>query len=101
MAACSNRANRGDHALRQTTGVVYQQDVLCNSHPTTLSVHSSQLAVVSVPYHQAMRRLDVSLDFPQRALGFGEAGDPQTVDVFPEALPDELPFKRPCSPDCG
>lgn len=58
----------------------------------------SQPAPVSIPYHRMMNRLDVPLDFLQRALGFGEEGDPQTVAVFPETLPDELPFKLPPFP---
>lgn len=58
----------------------------------------SQPAPVSIPYHHAMSRLDVPLEFLQRALGFGEEGDPQTVEVFPEALPNGLPFRLPPLP---
>lgn len=40
-------------------------------------------------------QLTVSQEFLQRALGFGEGGDPQTVAVLPDALPDDFPLTLP------
>lgn len=40
-------------------------------------------------------RLHVSSEFLQRALGFGQDGDPLTVGIFPDALPDDFPLTLP------
>ena len=40
-------------------------------------------------------QLHVSSEFLQRALGFGQEGDPLTVGVFPDALPDDFPLTLP------
>lgn len=45
-----------------------------------------------------MGRLDVDLEFLQRALGFGEQDNPLTVGIFPEALPDDFPLALPDLP---
>lgn len=40
-------------------------------------------------------QLHVSSEFLQRALGFGQEGDPLTVGIFPDALPDDFPLTLP------
>lgn len=43
-------------------------------------------------------QLTVSKDFLQRALGFGEGGDPQTVGIFPGKLSEDFPLTLPDLP---
>lgn len=40
-------------------------------------------------------QLRVSSEFLQRALGFGQEGDPLMVGIFPDALPDDFPLTLP------
>ncbi|WP_162865334.1 hypothetical protein [Deinococcus wulumuqiensis] len=44
---------------------------------------------------QELSGIRISSEFLQRALGFGQEGDPLTVGIFPDALPDDFPLTLP------